>query len=168
MVTAAAGTVTIRGATYTKETPPFNAGQFVFTSVLAGKHDRQHSIDDRFSVFVLDFWPSSYKSIFQKTVLPACSNFPEVVLIVRVVLGREGVEPAERPRPQTAVSCRIGEDDWAGPAEPHAHARKAAGGWLHYDESGLPGRLKALRQATRDPWKKIGDVSNRRACLTLS
>ena len=64
--------------TYKK--PRIECGAVVFTSVLAGKHDRQHSVDDRFSIFALDSW-LLIQITFPKELAIAELEAAEVVLV---------------------------------------------------------------------------------------
>jgi hypothetical protein len=75
-------------APHNKNGPRLDAGQFLFTSVLVCKHDRQHSIDDGFSIFALDSW------LFIQIDLPEdrfarVLKAAEIVLPVRIVVRRE-------------------------------------------------------------------------------
>jgi len=63
-------------------------------------------------------------------------SFNSVAALVRLLTPDNRQLLALHSRPQAAVSCRIGGDDRASPAKPHAHARKAGGGWFYYHESG--------------------------------
>ena len=62
-----------------------DAGQFVFTSVLICKHDRQHSVDDRFSIFALDSW-LLIQIDFPEELSIAQLEAAEVVLTVGIVV----------------------------------------------------------------------------------